>query len=151
MVSLHAFSLEKFFHLPMAGADKEYWLHQIFYSKTGILLARFIAFAYTYHYLNWFSKTRIIQWHKVPRYRFVLVVVFWIISIGIYTYDYVSGIIWLFFLSYLHVLFELPLNFISIIGIGKSIKNYTFPRKNNPSPLPKAAVANNRKPGKRKN
>jgi hypothetical protein len=27
----------------------------------------FIAFAYTYHFLNWFSKTSIIQWHHIPR------------------------------------------------------------------------------------
>jgi hypothetical protein len=26
-----------------------------------------IAFAYTYHYLNWFSKTSVIQRHKIPR------------------------------------------------------------------------------------
>ena len=29
----------------------------------------FIAFAYTYHYLNWFSKTSIIRWHEIPRAR----------------------------------------------------------------------------------
>jgi hypothetical protein len=30
---------------------------------------RFIAFAYTYHYLNWFSKTDIIRWHVVSQRR----------------------------------------------------------------------------------
>jgi hypothetical protein len=30
---------------------------------------RLIAFAYQYHYLNWFSKTSIIKWHEVTRAR----------------------------------------------------------------------------------
>ena len=50
----------------------------VFYSSTGILLMRFIAFAYLYHYLNWFSKTEIIRWHKVPKVRFLAVIVLWI-------------------------------------------------------------------------
>ncbi|SHJ50400.1 hypothetical protein [Flavobacterium haoranii] len=33
----------------------------VFTSTIGIQIMRFIAFAYTYHYLNWFSKTSIIQ------------------------------------------------------------------------------------------
>ena len=30
----------------------------------------FLAFAYTYHYLNWFSKTLIIKWHQVAKKKF---------------------------------------------------------------------------------
>jgi len=36
-------------------------------SRRGLMVQRFIAFAYTYHYLNWFSKTEIIKWHLVPK------------------------------------------------------------------------------------
>jgi hypothetical protein len=43
------------------------WTQFVYYSKTGVLLMRFIAFAYLYHYLNWFSKTEVIRWHKVPK------------------------------------------------------------------------------------
>jgi hypothetical protein len=91
----------------------------IFHSKPGILLMRFIAFAYTYHYLNWFSKTEIIRWHKVPKVRFLVVVGLWIASLIIYAFNYSLGLQVLFFLSFCHVLLEFPLNWTSIIGIGK--------------------------------
>ena len=96
-----------------------FWTNAVFHSKAGILLMRFIAFAYTYHYLNWFSKTRIIQWHNVPKARFAGVVALWLVSVGIYAYDYTAGLQWLFFLSFAHVLLEFPLNATSVAGIGK--------------------------------
>jgi hypothetical protein len=124
--SMHIQSLISLFDFNPEGKTMNYWLETVFNSKAGILLARFIAFAYTYHYLNWFSKTRIIQWHKVPKSRFALVVVFWIISIGLYISNYALGLQWLFFLSYLHVLLEFPLNYTSVIGIGKSVQERFF-------------------------
>jgi hypothetical protein len=93
----------------------------VFHSEAGILLMRFIAFAYTYHYLNWFSKTEIIRWHKVPKLRFVAVIVLWIISLVIYAIDYSLGLQVLFFLSFSHVFLEFPLNMTSIVGIGKEM------------------------------
>ena len=38
-----------------------------FFSEVGIMLMRFIAFAYLYHYLNWFSKTKIIRYTKCQK------------------------------------------------------------------------------------
>lgn len=99
------------------------WDNMIFNSGSGIMLMRFIAFAYTYHYLNWFSKTKVIQWHNVPKMRFIVVIVVWLISIALYVYNYMLGLQWLLFLSFMHVLLELPLNFISMIGIGGYIKS----------------------------
>jgi hypothetical protein len=93
----------------------------VFYSQTGVLLMRFIAFAYLYHYLNWFSKTEIIRWHKVPKVRFIAVIALWIAACGIYLYDYALGLTFLFFLSFCHVLLEFPLNMVSITGIGKEV------------------------------
>ncbi len=90
----------------------------IYFSEMGIMLMRFIAFAYLYHYLNWFSKTEVIRWHKVPKVRFILVVVLWLASAIFYSIDYKLGLSVLFFLSFTHVLLEFPLNIISIIGIG---------------------------------
>lgn len=101
--------------------DKE-WTNLVFHSSTGILVTRFIAFAYMYHYLNWFSKTEIIRWHKVPKVRFIAVIVLWIISLALYAYSYKVGLQWLFFLSFTHVLLEFPLNFTSIVGIGKEFR-----------------------------
>ncbi len=102
------------------------WDAFIFHSPKGIVLMRFIAFAYTYHYLNWFSKTKVIQWHKVPKGRFVLVIVLWVTSVALYMYNYKLGLQWLLFLSFMHVLLEFPLNMISIIGIGKHVKSKVF-------------------------
>jgi hypothetical protein len=97
----------------------EQWTNFVYYSQAGILLMRFIAFAYLYHYLNWFSKTEVIKWHEVPKARLAVIAGLWLFSIGIYAYDYSMGLQWLFFLSFSHVLLEFPLNFISIVGIGK--------------------------------
>jgi hypothetical protein len=91
----------------------------IFYSKAGILLMRFIAFAYLYHYLNWFSKTEVIKWHQVPKNRIILIILLWIIACALYLYNYATGLMFLFFLSFTHVLLEFPLNMLSVIGIGK--------------------------------
>jgi hypothetical protein len=93
----------------------------VFHSQSGILLMRFIAFAYTYHYLNWFSKTEIIRWHKVPKARFIVVLVLWVVSLVLYGVNYALGLRWLYFLSFCHVLLEFPLNMVSITGIGKEL------------------------------
>lgn len=102
------------------------WDRIVYHSSAGIVLMRFIAFAYTYHYLNWFSKTKIIQWHNIPKIRFAAVIIIWIISIGLYLSDYATGLRWLVFLSFLHVLLEFPLNVTSIIGIGTYFKERIF-------------------------
>jgi len=84
-------------------------------SEIGIRIQIFIAFAYTYHYLNWFSKTSIIGWKKaITAKKGILIGVIWILSVGLYYYDYKTGFIALFFLSYLHVFLELPLNALTI-------------------------------------
>ncbi len=108
---------------PALGADPmAFWLEQVFSSRAGVLLMRFIAFAYTYHYLNWFSKTRIIQWHNVPRARFAGVLALWAVSIGLYVWSYSLGLQWLYFLSYLHVLLEFPLNHTSAVGVVRILR-----------------------------
>lgn len=93
----------------------------IYGSKIGIMLTRFIAFAYTYHYLNWFSKTSIIQWHKMPILNLGLVLFLWIASVALYYIDYKTGLMALLSLSFLHVFLEFPLNFHSLAGIIKAL------------------------------
>lgn len=97
----------------------------VFHSQAGILLMRFIAFAYTYHYLNWFSKTEVIRWHKVPKARFVAVIVLWVVSLILYGFNYGLGLRWLYFLSFCHVLLEFPLNVVSVTGIFKEVGTIT--------------------------
>lgn len=87
-------------------------------SKANIKIQIFIAFAYTYHYLNWFSKTRTIGWQKTLKGKRGLVILgLWILSVALYAYDYKVGFTALFALSMLHVFMEFPLNWTSIQGI----------------------------------
>ena len=117
------------------GYNKEKYDPLVFFSTIGIMLMRFIAFAYLYHYLNWFSKTEVIRWHKVPKIRFAAVIILWLLACGAYAYDYSIGLNFLFFLSFTHVLLEFPLNIVSIVGIGTEsfsiLKNgFSFKSKN---------------------
>jgi len=111
--------------LHKANATKD----MIYNSSIGIMITRFISYAYTYHYLNWFSKTSVIKWHKVPRKSLITVIAIWIVSIALYLWDYKSGLMALYFLSILHVIFEFPLNFRSFHDIGLEIKKRLTPAK----------------------
>lgn len=94
----------------------------IYTNRASIILTRLIAFAYTYHYLNWFTKTRVINWHRITITRSVIIGLFWAASVALYFYNYRLGIKWLFILSLAHVILEFPLNHSSFIGIGKQVK-----------------------------
>lgn len=103
------------------GIDRLPNIAQIYLTNSGFMVMRFIAFAYTYHYLNWFSKTSVIKWHKTERKNMLIILALWVISVGFYAYDYKVGMQVLFFLSFLHVFLEFPLNVVSIKGIGELI------------------------------
>lgn len=96
-------------------------LDDVYQSQAGLVIMRFIAFAYMYHYLNWFSKTSVIKWNQISNTRRAGIVLIWLASLGVYTYSYQIGIIALFFLSALHVFLEFPLDHQTFIGIGKEI------------------------------
>ncbi len=97
-------------------------VNDIFYSTYGVLVMRFIAYAYTYHYLNWFSKTSVIGWHEVSRRRLVSIGVLWVLSLALYLWNYKTGFIALYCLSFLHVFLEFPLNHLTFVGIVKELK-----------------------------
>jgi hypothetical protein len=99
-------------------------ISQVFTTNAGFVIMRFIAFAYTYHYLNWFSKTSVIKWHQVPKQSLILTILIWLGSVAIYAYDYTVGMNVLFFLSFLHVFLEFPLNVVSFTGIGKELSSF---------------------------
>lgn len=86
----------------------------IYFSDFGVKIMQFIAFAYMYHYLNWFSKTSIIQWHKTSKTKISVIILIWIISVFLYLYNYKTGLYWLYLLSLTHVILEFPLNIISV-------------------------------------
>jgi hypothetical protein len=93
----------------------------VYNTNAGFVIMRFIAFSYTYHYLNWFSKTSVIQWHKVPKRTLLVTLLLWVFSVGLYIVDYNLGLKALYFLSFLHVFLEFPLNVTSFQGIFKAL------------------------------
>lgn len=95
---------------------------ELFKSPQAIALMRFIAFAYTYHYLNWFSKTSVIKWNQISPTRFAVIISLWIVALLLYLSDYVLGFVALYLLSMLHVFLEFPLNHLTFVGILKEAK-----------------------------
>jgi hypothetical protein len=96
-------------------------LSEIYESSTGLMVMRLIAFAYTYHYLNWFSKTSIIKWHEIPKSRTAIIIALWLSALALYGYSYQAGMMALYFLSVLHVMLEFPLDHYTFAGIGKEL------------------------------
>ena len=94
----------------------------IYQSPVGVAIMRFIAFAYSYHYLNWFSKTSIIKWHEASWQRLGTIAALWMTAVGLYYYRYDIGFIALYTLSFLHVYLEFPLNHQTFMGIGRELK-----------------------------
>jgi len=82
-----------------------------------IAVFRFLAFIYLHHYLNWFAKTELLAWHKVSRPGWVAIGLLYAAAIGSYAYSFAVGFYAAYFLSLLHVLLELPLNWRGGIGI----------------------------------
>lgn len=88
---------------------------------------KFIAFAYTYHYLNWLSKTRVIKWHELSPRALVVVAFLYAGSLLVYAIDYTVGLKVLFFLSIGHVYLEFPLNWRSTYGIAGELRKLCRP------------------------
>ncbi len=85
-------------HLSMPG-------HDIAWGLVG-----FLGFAYAYHYLNWFLKTGLLGWHRMPLWRLVLLTTTWVVILYAYTQDVFFGLLISLPLSLGHVLLELPLD-----------------------------------------
>lgn len=110
-------SLADLFGVPATGKEAYFTVPAL------IAIQRFIAFSYTYHYLNWFSKTTIIKWHEVSKTRMGIILFLWVLSVAAYYVDYRLGFLVLFTLSMLHVFLEFPLNIISFKGVGQGLRN----------------------------
>lgn len=95
-------------------------------SPLGLRITRFLAFAYTYHYLNWFSKTTVIGWHRLKSFPLFKIVGLWSICVGLYCCDYSLGLTVVGMLSLLHVVYEFPLNWLSILGLTHEARTIVF-------------------------
>lgn len=122
--SYHLFHLLNSFLIDLFGlkTDTQDTGVLVFQSNAGFIVMRFIAFSYTYHYLNWFSKTSIIKWHQVPKKTLFFTLLLWVFSVVLYAIDYNIGLKALYFLSFLHVFLEFPLNITSFQGILNSLR-----------------------------
>ncbi|HEX8171583.1 MAG TPA: hypothetical protein VF824_13690 [Thermoanaerobaculia bacterium] len=91
------------------------------YNPAAAGVMRFVAFAYIYHYLNWFSKTSIIRWHEVSRARGAAIVGGWLGGIALYAYNYRAGFAVFYVLSVIHVMLEFPLNHQTVVSVLRSL------------------------------
>jgi hypothetical protein len=114
-------------------------LREIYESPAGAVVMRLIAFAYTYHYLNWFTKTSVIGWNKISKARAGMILVLWLAALALYAYDYLLGFVVLYSLSVLHVMLELPLNHQSFAGIGRELFALRRPLSLAPARAPQPA------------
>ncbi len=105
-------------------------------SDVGMRVSRFLAFAYTYHYLNWFSKTTVIGWHKCERSKRWKVIGLWIVCVLTYFVNYSVGLTLVGLLSLLHVFYELPLNWRSFHKIACFVGAFGYGSKCPPTKKP---------------
>ncbi|MCR9171410.1 MAG: hypothetical protein NXI10_02890 [bacterium] len=107
--------------LPVRTAEFFGWSNTPVFNVNGSLelkLMTFISFIYLYHYLNWFSKTSLIQWHKSLTWqRSLLIAATWIVLLTTLYFHFKLGLIIAIFFSTVHVILEFPLNLISIKGL----------------------------------
>lgn len=92
-------------------------------SEAGLKIQTFVAFGYTYHYLNWFSKVSIIGWRKtLSKAKTLVILTLWIGSLALFLYDYAIAYLTLFFMALLHIVLEFPLNMLSLKLIVEKVK-----------------------------
>ncbi len=109
--------LMRLFSLPFESQS------DLFQSSGGLMVMRFVSFTYLYHFLNWFSKTSLIGWHRGSKWQLSLVFLSWIACVGIFFWDYLTGVSVIFFFSILHVFLEFPLNHRTFIGIIRQARS----------------------------
>jgi hypothetical protein len=105
--------------LSLLFLNKQLSIDNIYNSIELLMISKFVAFAYTYHYLNWFSKTKVIGWLENNKIKIFTILILWVLSVSIYFFDYILGFKILLFLSFLHVVLEFPLNWTSIKTLMK--------------------------------
>lgn len=81
----------------------------------------FLSFAFTFHYLNWFSKINVIKWHDVSKRRMLTILGLSFASISLFLCDYYTGLLALIFLSIYHIITEFPLNILTFKSLAGRI------------------------------
>jgi len=111
----------EFYKTPLRTAQFLGWKSEnsFFFNETlELKLMTFISFIYLYHYLNWFSKTSLIQWHKSLTWtRSLIIAGTWGVLIALLYYNFTLGLWIAILFSTIHVILEFPLNVVSIRGL----------------------------------
>jgi len=93
---------------------------------------RVFAFAYLFHYLNWFAKTELLQWHKISARTWTTIGCLYAAAIGIYMWNVRVGFIVVNFMGMMHVLLEFPLNWHTlrfVTGRMRGVRGETKPAR----------------------
>jgi hypothetical protein len=77
-------------------------------------MLRIFAFAYMFHYLNWFGKKDLLGWHRISGRTWAVIGILYVISVGLYGWNFRVGFMVANFLSLLHVLMEFPLDWTAL-------------------------------------
>jgi hypothetical protein len=89
-------------------------VEEMYSARAALKVMTFFSFAYLYHYLNWFSKTNIIGWHRITKTRACAILGLWLASCALYLWNFKAGFLWLYLISLGHVTLEFPLNWLSM-------------------------------------
>ncbi len=110
-----------FYSIPNGTAKFFGWSDGTNFNFNGTLelkLMTFLSFIYMYHYLNWFSKTSLIQWHKSLTWtRSIIIATTWAILLIVLYFNFALGLWVAILFSAVHVILEFPLNILSIRGL----------------------------------
>ncbi len=77
-------------------------------------IMRLLAFSYLFHYLNWFAKTELLEWHRMSARSWQIIWALYAGSLILYAINFTLGFYALFCLSLAHVFLEFPLNWKSL-------------------------------------
>lgn len=89
-------------------------------SSVGLRIQSFLAFIYLYHYLNWFSKTSLIKWHKsLKKNTTIGMAMIWLLIVVLYFINFKLGLLIAVLFSYTHVFLEFPLNIRTVSTLFK--------------------------------
>ena len=88
-------------------------------NSTQTQLFGFLSYAYTYHYLNWFSKAEVIRWNQISPERMKAIGIIYVLALASYACSYALGLLLTYLLSVGHVLLEFPLNLRTFTAIAR--------------------------------
>ena len=93
-------------------------------------ILRVFAFTYTFHYLNWFGKAELLEWHKIPGRTWTVIGIIYAVLMAISWWNFTAGFLLVNFFSLLHVLLEFPLDWQAIRFVTRNWRG-----KREPAPI----------------